>query len=141
MANQAVEEKQHCSICGKEGTVMSLQIPGEEATPPVCSDCFDERMARVKDELARKPQRLTESVLREELMFLQGVQGHLHECEQMLIAFISRWAGRAKGPQTEVRQMVTKALVSVQGAQARIARTAKPWADIVPDEDGLFVTQ
>ena len=27
----AVEEKQHCSICGKEGFVMRLQIPGGEA--------------------------------------------------------------------------------------------------------------
>ena len=86
----------------------------------------------------RLPHRLTESVLREERAFLSGLQEHLHECEQMLIAFDSRWAGRAEGPQTAVRQLVTKALVSVQAAQARIEKTAKPWADIQPDEDTLF---
>jgi len=144
----AVEEKQHCSICGKEGFVMRLQIPGGEATPPICSECFDERVARVKDDLGRVGHgplkitalRLTEARLIEDRKYLQAVAGNLHDAEQMLAAFVYEWAGRSEVHHTAVRQQITKAMVAVQSAQSRIAKAFWPFADIRPDEDGLFVT-
>ena len=81
---------------------------------------------------------LTDAVLAEEKKFLRALQSHLHDDEQMLIAFVRRWAARSEGPQTTVRQLATKALVNVQSARARIDKISKPWEDIVPDSDGLF---